>query len=278
MNLPYLRVAAAFLRFMVTFPNQLPRWVARYRAEVAEVAALPLETISDEEIVAHIQRLVFGTGSRLLNYDYLMIALCNRTYEGLGRLLKPYFEESTHELRIKLISGVTGNATMETNKALWNLAQEAKASPTVSALLRRYEGGDVVADLERTPEGRPFLEELERFLSQYGHREIRMDILYPTWGEDPAPVFSFVRGYLDTGEAHSPHLQQARLFKERQELMDVVRTRLTRDLRGRFLIWPAFRWALKHTQIHTRERDTMHFELTRLFPPFRRLLLELGRR
>jgi len=278
MNLPYLRVAAAFLRFMVTFPNQLPRWVARYRAEVAEVAALPLETISDEEIVVHIQRLVFGTGSRLLNYDYLMIALCNRTYEGLGRLLKPYFEESTHELRIKLISGVTGNATMETNKALWDLAQEAKASPTVSALLRRYEGGDVMADLERTPEGRTFLDELERFLSEYGHREIRMDILYPTWGEDPAPVLSFVRGYLDTGEAHSPHLQQARLFKEREELMEVVQTRMTRDLRGRFVIWPAFRWALKHTQIHTRERDTMHFELTRLFPPFRRLLLELGRR
>jgi pyruvate,water dikinase len=135
-----------------------------------------------------------------------------------------------------------------------------------------------MADLERTPEGRTFLDELERFLSEYGHREIRMDILYPTWGEDPAPVLSFVRGYLDTGEAHSPHRQQARLFKERQELMDVVRSRLVQDLRGRFLIWPAFRWALKHTQIHTRERDTMHFELTRLFPPFRRLLLELGRR
>jgi phosphohistidine swiveling domain-containing protein len=53
---------------------------------------------------------------------------------------------------------------------------------------------------------------------------------------------------------------------------------LSRDLRGRFLIWPAFRWALKHTQIHTRERDTMHFELTRVFPPFRTILLELGRR
>ena len=30
--------------------------------------------------------------------------------------------------------------------------------------------------------------------------------------------------------------------------------------------------------MHTRERDTMHFELTRMFPPCRRLFLELGRR
>jgi phosphohistidine swiveling domain-containing protein len=35
---------------------------------------------------------------------------------------------------------------------------------------------------------------------------------------------------------------------------------------------------LGHTTANTRQRDTMHFELTRLFPPFRALLLELGRR
>jgi pyruvate,water dikinase len=252
--------------------------VSRYQAEVAEVAALPLETISDEEIVAHIHELVFGTASRLLNYDFIMIALCNRAYQMLGRLLQPYFEESTQELRIKLISGVTGNATMETNKALWDLGRKAKASPVVSDVLRQYDEGEVMAHLKETPEGRAFLDEMERFLSEYGHREIRMDILYPTWGEDPAPVLSFMRGYLDTGEAQSPHRQQERLVKERQELMEVVRTRLAQDLRGRFLTWPIFRWALKYTQIHTRERDTMHFELTRVFPPFRLLLLELGGR
>ena len=278
LNLAYLRVAAQFLRFMVTFPRQLPRWISRYQAEVAEVAALPLETTPDEELAVRIRDLVVGTVSRLLNYDYLMISLCNRTYEGLGKLLEPYFEENTQEMRIKLISGVTGNATMETNKALWDLAQKAKSSPAVSNLLHRYDAREVRRVLEETPEGRDFLKELERFLSVYGHREIRMDILYPTWGEDPAPVYSFVRSYLDTDEAHSPHLQQARLAKEREELMEVVRTRMGQDLRGRFVIWPAFRWALKHTQIHTRERDTMHFELTRVFPPFRRMLLELGRR
>jgi phosphohistidine swiveling domain-containing protein len=278
LNLAYLKVAAQLILFMVTFPRQLPRWVSRYQAEVAEIAALPLDEMSDEEIAARIQKLVFGTVSRLLNYDFLMISLCNRTYENLGRFLKPYFEESTHELRIKLISGVTGNATVETNKALWDLAQKAKASPIVTDLLRRYDAGQVGAQLEQTPDGRAFLTALDDFLRVFGHREIRMDILYPTWVEDPAPVFSFVRGYLDTDEAHSPHLQQQRLVQEREDLMKMVKTRLSRDLRGRFLIWPAFRWALKHTQIHTRERDTMHFELTRVFPPFRTILLELGRR
>jgi phosphohistidine swiveling domain-containing protein len=278
LNPAYLRVAAQFLYFMVTFPRQLPRWVSRYQTEVAEVAALPLEAATDEELMSRIRNLVFGTVSRLLNYDFLMISLCNRTYENLGRLLKPYFQESTHELRTKLISGVTGNATVETNKALWDLAQKAKASPTVSDLLRRYDTEQIGGHLEETSDGWAFLQELHRFLAEYGHREIRMDILYPTWVEDPAPVFNFLRGYLDLDETSSPHLQQTRLVEERQELMQMVKTRLARDLRGRFVIWPAFRWALMHTQIHTRERDTMHFELTRVFPPFRRMMLELGRR
>jgi rifampicin phosphotransferase len=57
-----------------------------------------------------------------------------------------------------------------------------------------------------------------------------------------------------------------------------VRERVQRDWRGRLIVWPLFNWLLKYTQAHTRERDTMHFELTRLFPPMRRALLELGRR
>ncbi|MGD8491754.1 MAG: PEP-utilizing enzyme, partial [Anaerolineae bacterium] len=66
--------------------------------------------------------------------------------------------------------------------------------------------------------------------------------------------------------------------EERQEQTRVVLARVEQDLVGRLFVSPILRWVLRHTQANTRERDTMHFELTRLFPPFRRLLLELGRR
>jgi pyruvate,water dikinase len=54
--------------------------------------------------------------------------------------------------------------------------------------------------------------------------------------------------------------------------------KLKEDPVRRILRIPMFRWMLKHAQAHTRERDTMHFELTRLFPPCRRLLHEMGER
>jgi phosphohistidine swiveling domain-containing protein len=158
------------------------------------------------------------------------------------------------------------------------LAQIAKSSPIVSAALRNYSGHELRAQLEQSQEGRTFFNELDRFLTDYGHREIRMDILYPTWSEDPAPVLAFVRGYLDIGENQSPHRQQRRLVQQREELACTVQMRVQRDLIGRTVVWPIFHWVLKNTQAHTRERDTMHFELTRMFPPFRRMLQELGRR
>jgi phosphohistidine swiveling domain-containing protein len=278
LSLSYLRMVSRPLRFLVGSPDQLPGLIARYRAEVAEVAALLLETVSEAEIVAHIRELVFGSLSHLMNYDRLMIAIVQITYQMLGTLLQRHFGEETEAIRARLVSGVTGNVTMEANKRLWDLAQIAKASPEVSSLIRRYSEREVRTYLEQTPEAQAFLDELERFLGEYGHREIRLDILYPTWGEDPSPVFGFVRGYLDADEAQSPHRQQARLASERQALTEEVQARLEQDVAGRYLLWPIFRWLLGYSQDHIGERETMHFELTRLFPPCRRLLLELGRR
>jgi len=269
---------ARLLSFLLRFPKQMPHIVSSYQAQVKRVAGLSLETLDDADIVAHIDELVFNGAGRLINYDFLMIILIQVTYQTLGALLERYFGEETEEIRGKLISGVTGNATMETNTALWDLGQKAKASPAVSDLLRRYGEQEVRSHLEQISEGRAFLQELERFLEVYGHREIRMDILFPTWGEDPTPVLSFVRAYLDADEAQSPHRQQARLVQEREELTERVKERLGQDRVGRYLVWPLFRWLLGHSQIHTRERDTMHFEMTRIIPHARRMMLELGRR
>lgn len=266
------------LGFMNTFPKQLPGLIESYRAAIDELYHAPVETMSDREILARIRALLFEHASKLLNYDFLMIALIGITYQMLGSLLERYYGDDTEQIRAKLISGVTGNVTMETNKRIWDLAQEAKQSAVVSDALRENASPTVRAELSESGDGRVFLAAFDGFLEQYGHREIRMDILYPTWGEDPSPVLQFLRGYLDVGDEASPRRQQVRLVQEREQLAQQVSVQLKRDLAGRLAIAPLFQWVLKNTQAHTRERDTMHFELTRLFPPFRRCLLELAAR
>lgn len=272
-----LKTMARMFRFMIDFPRQLPGIVGRFHQEMAEFNQLDIEPMSDREIFSRIRELVFGTLSRLINYDYLMIALIRLTYQMLGGWLHRYFGDESEEVRTKLVSGVTGNVTMETNTRLWDLAEIAKGLPAVRAELRAGTI-DIRSRLEQTEEGRAFLVEFDRFLKEYGHREFRMDILYPTWGEDPTPVFGFLRSYLDLDPKASPHRQQERLAQQRQELARTVEARVKQDLVGRLVLWPIFHRILTETQAHTRERDTMHFEFTRVIPPFRRMLLELGRR
>jgi pyruvate,water dikinase len=274
----FLSMVTRLLRFMTAFPRQLPGLLAQYRTEIRKLETLPLQTLSDTQILSQIRELLYEHASKLLNYDFLMIALIGITYQMLGSVLERYYGEQTEQVRAKLISGVTGNVTMETNKRIWNLAQEAKGSPVVQAVLRAGQNAQVRQRLGETGDGRIFLAELDAFLEQYGHREIRMDILYPTWGEDPAPVLQFLRGYLDVGDEASPQRGQERLVREREQLAQGVAAHLQRNPVGRFAVTPLFQWVLKNTQVHTRERDTMHFELTRLFPPLRRALLELAAR
>lgn len=274
----FVGLVVRLLRFMTTFPKQLPQLLAAYRLEIERFDALPFAKMSDQEIMARIRALLFTHASKLLNYDFLMIALIGITYQMLGTLLERYYGDESEQVRAKLISGVTGNITMRTNIELWKLAQEAKHSPTVRGILQRTDAARLRERLKRDGDGRIFLAELDAFLEQYGHREIRMDILYPTWGEDPAPVLQFLRGYFDADEQASPVAQQTRLVREREQLAQEVDEHVRRDLPGTAAIAPLLSWVLKNTQVHTRERDTMHFELTRLFPPFRRALLELGAR
>ncbi len=278
LSISYGRMMWRLVRFMLRFPSLLPKILSEWRSEIDVERSQPVDKLPDAEIVDRIGRLVFTTTSRLLNYDFLVIALIGITYQTLGSLLERYFGSDGDEIRSKLISGVTGNVTMETNTRLWELSASAKRSPRVSGALRQYGALELRAELERFPEGQSWLKELDDFLDAYGHREVRMDILYPTWAEDPTPVLAFVRAYLDVGEKQSPQRQLERVVIEREELAHTVQSRVESDRMGRWLAGPLFRWVLENTQAHTRERDTMHFELTRLFPPFRRFLLELGRR
>jgi pyruvate,water dikinase len=277
LSLPYVSMMARMIHFMVRLPKKLPGVLARYQEEINVLATAPLDGTSDQDIVANIRCLIFDTVSKLLNYDFLIITVTGRTYDILIDLLKPIYGDKTVDIVTKLNSGLDGNVTMATNTGIWDLSQEAKKSAVVVDVLRNVAPDQTKARLKETTEGREFLAQMDHFMKDFGHREIRFDIIYPTWSEDPTPVYGFLRSYLDAGDEQSPYLRQEKLIQERRELTKTVMAKLGQVNRGR-LRSSFFRWMLSQSQTLTRERDTMHFEWTRLFPPTRRFLLELGRR
>jgi pyruvate,water dikinase len=274
----YLGMLARMVRFMIQFPNKLPNILSQYQAEIRQISELDLNSATEGEIIEHIRYLVFDAVGRLLNYDFLIIALTGRIYHLLESLLVPHYGAETATVVAKLNSGLPGNATMITNMRIWDLAQEARKSPWISDLLCTNEPEEFMTRLQENSAGRKFAEKLNAFLQEFGHREIRLDIIYPTWIEDPTPLLGFLRSYMDADDDQNPYKQHESLALAREALTQETLSRMQQGMKGRLLLAPFFRWILRQAQINTRERDTMHFEWTRLFSPARRMLRELGRR
>src|ERR687885_952920 len=60
------------------------------------------------------------------------------------------------------------NKTVEGGRALWQLSRRALASAAVRKVLEEEAAADVLPALERTPEGRGFLDELHAYLDTWG--------------------------------------------------------------------------------------------------------------
>ena len=277
-SLAYYEMTVRMLRIMYRFPERLADIISEYQGEIAELQSLPIDSASDEELVTRIREKVFGASSILLGYDFLLIAITGLSYQVLGSFLERFAGEDTEMLRARLISGVDGNMTMETNLRLWDLAEVAKREPEVVQALKRGSTPGSATTFAELPGDSQFAVEFDKFLQAYGHREIRMDIMYPTWVEDPTPVLGFIRGYLEADSSQDPHLRQDDLQRARIEATKEVSDQLSQTWIGRWFIKPIFFWVLRYAQALTRERDTMHFEMTRVFPLFRQYLHEIGRR
>ena len=273
-----LRMAYGMLRFLRQFHRDLPGMLCAYHAMIERVTEMPVEVASATEILQAVREVAFQGAGPLLNSDFLLIASIGTFTRLIVRLLEPAYGAQAGAVTNSLITAVTGNVVMETNGLIWDLAQIAAADERLARTIREAEPGRLLFALQQSSEGQAFLSRLTEVLAICGHREVHLDILYPTWGEDPAPVLAFIRGYLDTDRQHSPHEREQQLVLQSQLLRASVLKRVSQDPAGLLLRRPLLSWLVEQTRRLARERDTMHFEWTRIFPPVRRLELELGRR
>ncbi len=117
------------------------------------------------------------------------------------------------------------NKSIETDRALWDLAQQARAVPAVASALAAGTPAEALAALDREPEGRAWRERFEAFLAEYGQRGQAMDLSAPTWQEEPSFAVENLRRYL-AADAADPEGQRERLRAEADELAAAARARI----------------------------------------------------
>ena len=278
LSLTQIKMVARLMRFTRGFRREFPALLAAYHSEISRIEDLQLEKLSDGELLANVRHICYEGAGPLLNNDFLLIVASGVYRTLLARVLQPAFGDSTADLINNLLCGVSGNVIMDTNNLIWELAQTARGDPSVARSILETDPADIMQALKKLPQSAAFLAQLDQLLQECGHREPRFDICYPTWGEDPAPVLDFVRGYLEVEGSAAPAQREKELAARREALTQEVRAKLQSSLTGQFIMLPIFKALLNQTQWLVRERDTMHFEWTRLFPPVRRILLEISRR
>jgi hypothetical protein len=106
----YMGMMVRMVRFLRRLPRELRGILKQYRAAIVAARRLPVQDLSDAQIMAHIRQLALHDASHILSYDFLMIALIGITYQMLGSLLKPYYGEEANRSRSAPVSRANGKA------------------------------------------------------------------------------------------------------------------------------------------------------------------------
>ena len=189
-----------------------------------------LAAASPSELYEHIQESWVRLG-QVWALHFRLGAANRRADEKFGELYKELFESKKEESdpfeRLKLTQGFPCK-TVEMGSELWKLGE--LAVDTVRGVLATTEPSLAGAALASTEGGTDFLKSLAGFLERFGHRGRHWGIEYPTWIEDPSPVFETLKSYIANPDRHPD-----RHFEERT----VERERAVAEVRERLKGYPA---------------------------------------
>ena len=106
------------------------------------------------------------------------------------------------------------------------------------------------------------------FLEDHGHREVDYDPYMPTWSGAPEHVIEHLKSLAQRPEILAGR-EEPRIIASRAE-EDLLK-RTPEELRV------ALRELIRLTRSYTSLDDLEHYQTTRLYPPFRKLMLKIGR-
>lgn len=243
--------------------RELPEYVAHMAADAQRPAPrTPIELMAAKR--RHALAVV-----PLLNNHAKTLAATHISLELLGSVTRRWLGDEDGRLVVTLLSGLSGNRSVETNQALWQLARGVPpGGPLAAALRTRAVSPEAIAALEGGPE---LLAGLPGLLDRFGHRSPRYDLAHPTWRDEPAQVLELL-GVLVNGTTVEPELAEARQREARMAAEASARARLALPQRL------AFDWVLRLAQTYFRLRENQQFSLTLGVPALRSILHSLGTR
>jgi len=257
-------------RWVQELPVQWARDLDWYLLELGRLGNVRLDDLKSAELWAH------ALDIDRLGREYFRPNIAISITQGLlHRLL---FQFVAHVVGPPAAPGVYDGLTSfcETKTGLVNrdlraLAALAHVDEALARLLTERPRREIIESgaLEAHP---GFAGALERFLAVHGHREVDFDAYHPTWSGQPWVVLENIRLMLNQVPGEDPGAgDHARRFRQ-HEAEQAFLSRVPAELR--VFAGEIVRLARTYTALD----DLEHYQTTRLTPPFRATLVELGRR
>jgi len=176
----------------------------------------------------------------------------------------------------RIVSGLSGNKTIETNIELYRLAQIVRKDAHINERITGLPAEKFLEELEDDRSMTEFKASFAQFMKDYGHRSHTREIYYPRWSEDPSLVLDIVRSLASSQEVDLEAME-TRKVTERHNAQKEIMDRLSGVKYGP-LKKPAFKIVIKFAQTYMMFRENQRFYLDEQLFRARRLFLEYGRR
>jgi len=129
-----------------------------------------------------------------------------------------------------MLKGLDTMAT-RTDSGLWELTKLAEESK-IGEIFLTEEPKDLLRKLKEDSRSTKWLESFHQFMETYGHRitAAHLDVIFPTWIEDPTPVLETIKTYLPrVKQGWNIKTEREKMVKESQEAAKHFMSKLSGD-------------------------------------------------
>ncbi len=269
LNLRTLRTLSRLVRFSwrgVQIAGEIRAFLERHDGQLEPYRRAEWSSHSPGQLLAHAEELA-GLYSETMWFDF--IGQLNMM--GRNRMMSRLVQRHAPEVPpTDVLRGLTGLKSLETNRMLQRLADQARAlEPTIPTLLMEAEQAGIEEELAATAGGRALADAVSRFLERFGFLSSSgTDLSRTPWSEDPTIIWrSIGRLALQPARCAAQSAEQTR-----SETHARVRRNLSRPQRY------AFDRLLKSTITYVDLRERISFLISEDSFQLRRVYLALADR
>ncbi len=261
---------------IITNDRAYRRWAKTYMRKMARYDALDLTKLNDRELHHEFDYLEEACLKHYRLIRYGMVTHSIGTNLILKTWLTKWVGDADGVLYSKIVSGLRGNKTIETNIELYRLAQIARRDAAVKGRLMALPSSEFLGEMDGEQALAGFKAAFEQFMHAYGHRSHTREIYYARWSDDPALVLDIVRSLASSPEVDLEAME-TRKVAERHKAQREIMDRLSGVRYGSFKK-PVFKIVIKFAQTYMMFRENQRFYLDEQLFRARRLFMEYGRR